>query len=228
MKTLGYTKLLFFLLTLLFFVSSSQGNISQIEVSIQDDHARELLGKRIYKRLKIAKIDEDILTQYFVTIIEKSLRKKHAKYKKAIVTSVLESAEKYDFDPFFILAVISGESSFNPYIVGPVGEIGLMQIRPSTAKWITDKFGMKFSGKRSLRNPAISIKIGAAYLSYLRDKFKEESQLYLAAYNMGPTNVRKAVKKSVRPKDYALHIMKRYIDFYKNISTESVVKVAKI
>ena len=191
------------------------------------EHAKELLGTDIFNRLDIDSLCQKTHQVNIKRTVNKSLRKKYKKYDKVILKTVVRVAKKYNFDPFFLLAVISGESSFNPHIVGTSGEIGLMQIRPTTAAWIAKKFKLKFKGAKSLKNPKINIQIGAAYLAYLRDKFEQESQLYLAAYNMGATNVKRAMRKKIKPRDYARHIMKRYIDFYKNLDRE-VVQVAHL
>lgn len=220
---------LFPIITLLLMSSSSsQARVEAMKVNVSLPHAKELLGKRSLKRLGIDRIGQETMAHNFKMIIKRSLRKKFKKYNHIVASSVLKAAKKHKFDPFFILAVISGESSFDPYRTGTVGEIGLMQLRPSTAKWIAKKFKIKFRGARTLKNPAVNIEIATAYLSYLRSKFKEESQLYLAAYNMGPTNVRKAIRKNIRPKDYPIHIMKRYIDYYKNLARPKAIRVAKI
>lgn len=118
------------------------------------------------------------------------------------------------------MAVISGESSFNPLAKGPVGEIGMMQIRPSTGKWMCGLMKKKWRGDKILRDPVENIKIGVAYLSWLRAKFAGNGQLYLAAYNMGPKSVKNAVSRNVYPKDYPIHVMKRYIAFYKDIGKQ--------
>jgi soluble lytic murein transglycosylase len=112
------------------------------------------------------------------------------------------------------MAVIENESSFNPTIVGSHGEIGLMQITPVTASWISEKYGVTYKGKASLYDPSINIKIGAAYLSFLREKFNFHSKLYLAAYNMGVSNVHRALGRKVTPQEYSNRVMKRYISFY--------------
>lgn len=124
---------------------------------------------------------------------------------------IRQEAIKYNFDPFFLAAIIEGESTFKHNIVGSFGEIGLMQIKPDTAAWINKKYKLGlYRGRNSLFNMETNIRIGSAYLSYLRKKFNHRGQLYIAAYNMGARNVRRALRKQVVPKDYMNHIMKKY------------------
>jgi soluble lytic murein transglycosylase len=122
-----------------------------------------------------------------------------------------------------VLILISGESSFNPTAVGPVGEIGLMQIRMSTGKWLATLFKQPWKGSKTLQDPIANIKLGVAYLSWLRAKFEGHGQLYLAAYNMGPKSVKSAVSRKIYPKDYPLHVMKRYLAFYKDMNKQNVL-----
>ena len=75
----------------------------------------------------------------------------------------------------------------------------------------------RWYGDSTLKDPVQNIRLGSAYLAWLRAKFERSSQLYLAAYNMGPKNVKTALKKNVRPKDYPIHVMKRYLAFYRGV-----------
>jgi hypothetical protein len=51
-------------------------------------------------------------------------------------------------------------------------------------------------------------------MAYLREEFDFQGQLYLAAYNMGSGNVRKALNRNVKPKEYSTRVMHRYLRFY--------------
>ena len=181
------------------------------------EHARELLGRHYKKSAvksgeKISNINSDVYK-----LVEERLPKRHRKESKRIAKAIIEEAQKHEFDPVFLMSVIQGESSFNPDMVGGVGELGLMQIRPSTAKWIAPKFGMKFKQDKTLLDPVTNIQIGAAYLSWLRERFDSHARLYLAAYNMGQRNVDRALDKNIWPKDYPVHVMSRYVEFYSYI-----------
>jgi soluble lytic murein transglycosylase len=184
---------------------------SSAPTDIRVRHARELLGSRKLVR-KIAAL-KDIKNKIRVTVKQR-LPHKYKGLASSITNTIVAEASKHHLDPYFVMAVIAGESSFNPDAVGPVGEVGLMQIRPTTGAWIAKKFKIKWQGNSSLNNPVKNIIIGTAYIAYLREKFARQGQLYIAAYNMGAANVRRALSKNVRPKDYPIHVMKRYIAFY--------------
>lgn len=179
-------------------------------------HARELMGNS-YKKSVVAKYHKKNLSKGIHEIVKARLPKSYKARAYSISKTIIEEATKYSLDPYFVMAVISGESSFNPVAIGPVGEIGMMQIRPSTGKWMAAIVKSKWRGDKTLRDPVANIKLGVAYLSWLRTKFDGHGQLYLAAYNMGPKAVKNAVSRDIYPKDYPIHVMKRYIAFYKEI-----------
>jgi soluble lytic murein transglycosylase len=180
-------------------------------------HSRELLGKS-YKRKIVLPKEEGVLEQKIFATIEKQLPKKYKKQAHEITNAVITEANKHGLDPLFVMAVISGESSFNPEAVGPVGEIGLMQIRPSTGEWIANYASIPWKGEKDLKNPLKNIQLGVTYIGLLRKKFEGHSQLYLAAYNLGPKSVKRALARNVKPKDYPIHVMKRYLAYYKALN----------
>jgi soluble lytic murein transglycosylase len=151
---------------------------------------------------------------HLIPFVMNALPTKFKKDAEAITNQIIKSSLEHKLDPVFLISVIQTESSFNPSAKGTSGEIGLMQLLPKTAAWIAKKNNLKWIGPHQLKDPIKNIQIGATYLSYLRNKFESHARLYISAYNMGPRNVKKALKKSIWPKDYARRIMKNYKEFY--------------
>ncbi len=183
-------------------------------------HAKELLGAKYHRSVvksgeKIADLDE-LLTQW----THRALKGRWKKFAHPVAQTIIQEADKYGFDPIYLMAVIENESSFNPEVIGGVGEIGLMQVTPDTGAWITKMYNLPWKGKKSLKDPSYNIRVGAAYLAYLREEFNFDPQLSLAAFNMGSGNVRKALRKSIRPSIYSSRVMLRYLRFYSEVQKE--------
>jgi soluble lytic murein transglycosylase len=185
-------------------------------------HAKELLGKHYTKSIVRASEGISNIDEFVLVWTTRALKPKFKFRAKQITKAILEESEKYGFDPVLLMAVIENESSFNPEVVGSIGEIGLMQLTPDTAKWIAEKYGLHWGGKTTLKDPVTNIRIGSAYLAYLREKFAFHSQLYLAAYNMGTSSVMRALGKQIWPKDYPTRVMQRYVKFYTRLSEETL------
>lgn len=187
-------------------------------------HAHELLG-RYYKKSSVT-VGESIpkINSAVYHWTKDHLPAKFKSQSSKIAQTIIDESTKQQFDPVFLMSVIEGESSWRPEKVGGVGEIGLMQLRPGTGKWMAQRAGVKWHGRKTLFDPCANIKIGAAYLNYLRDRFDDHARLYLAAYNMGQSNVDSALDRKIWPKDYPIHIMKHYVSFYETLGPASFLK----
>lgn len=106
---------------------------------------------------------------------------------------VLETAQKYQVDPFWVLAVMWTESHFDNLSVSPNSAIGLMQIVPQTGHFITQKVlkkGITYNDvKFYIKEPYINIELGTIYLKKLLERFRNNYRLATVAYNLGPTRV---------------------------------------
>ena len=92
-------------------------------------------------------------------------------------------AKEYGVPTELVYAVMLTESGFDPWAVSPSGACGLMQLMPSTFKWICERLLIEFSPK-DVFDPAVNIRCGVWYLSYLRERFGDWKTV-LAAYNAG-------------------------------------------
>lgn len=89
---------------------------------------------------------------------------------------ILHASQTYQVEAALIKAVIMAESGYNPRAVSHKGAQGLMQLMPSTAKWL---------GVNDSFDPGMNIDGGVRYLRKLLDRFNGDMQLALAAYNAG-------------------------------------------
>ena len=86
------------------------------------------------------------------------------------------AARSASLRPELVRAVIVVESAFNPRAVSKRGAMGLMQLRPSTAR----RYGVS-----NAFDPEQNITAGAHYLRDLLARFGNNLELTLAAYNAG-------------------------------------------
>lgn len=98
---------------------------------------------------------------------------------------ILDASEEYQVSPTLVAAVIYTESRFNHQAISRVGARGLMQIMPATGQGIAKRLGDTSFTTDHLFDPATNIRYGTYYLRYLLDRYDNEIDLALAAYNGG-------------------------------------------
>ncbi len=114
---------------------------------------------------------------------------------------IRQQAREKDLDPSLIAAVIYQESKFRDQ-TSHAGARGLMQITPATAEFIArDSGGTRFS-QEDLATPQINIAYGTYYMRYLMRRYDGNTELALAAYNAGETNVDKWVRAAGGEKQF--------------------------
>lgn len=107
----------------------------------------------------------------------------------AYSASIWENALLHQVEPAVIAAVMATESSGMPRVEGAAGELGLMQIMPSTAESFCNL------QIHELLTPSKNIACGTSYLRGMMDRFGHRwiPPVYvtvgLSAYNCGPGNV---------------------------------------
>ena len=94
-------------------------------------------------------------------------------------------------DPALVAAVAWRESGFDAGATSPRGAKGLMQVLPSTARFIEGQPDPPPGRAVDIRDPEVNISYGSWYLRYLLDRHSGSVPAALAAYNAGPDNFRK-------------------------------------
>ena len=82
--------------------------------------------------------------------------------------------------PELVRAIIQVESAFDPRARSAKGAMGLMQLMPATAADL--QVGNPYDPEQNIRG-------GVAYLRRLLDRYDDDEELALAAYNAGPEAV---------------------------------------
>ena len=125
------------------------------------------------------------------------------KQASLVVETLINASEKHDIDFQLLLAVMAAESNCKHNAVSPRGALGLMQLMPTTAKWL---------GANKPMNIEQNINAAAKYLSYLIKEFDGNFNLAIAAYNAGPNAVKryKAIPPYRETKGYVKKVLLRY------------------
>jgi len=146
---------------------------------------------------------------------------------------IRQQAAEENLDPALIAAVIYEESRFRDQ-TSRAGARGLMQITPATADFIArDSGGVAFT-QADLATPQVNISYGAYYLRYLLDRYDDDPELAVAAYNAGETNVNRWIAQAGGVEDFDPHedipfpettsyvenVIERQAEYRKNYSEE--------
>jgi soluble lytic murein transglycosylase-like protein len=125
--------------------------------------------------------------------------------------TIEQESRQHGYDPMLVMAMIQVESACSPSAQGEKGGIGLVQIKPSTARAVAREAGLPWQGAETLKRPVLNVKLGLLYLAQLEDQFGD---LYLAmvAFNKGPARVGNMSRQRARGARYVKKIMARYED----------------
>ena len=86
----------------------------------------------------------------------------------------------------FLRKIITMESGGNPRAKGLAGEIGLMQIKPSTARFVaSDILRLPKQVVLDLWDPETNLSLGSALLNWLYDRYDGDPMFVIAGYNCG-------------------------------------------
>jgi soluble lytic murein transglycosylase len=118
-----------------------------------------------------------------------------ALYPRHYSEYVSRYAEQYNVPENLIYAVIRTESDFDPNAISSVGAVGLMQMMPSTFRWLSDDMLGEFLEDGMLYDAETNIRYGVYYLRRLYDRY-DSWLTACAAYNAGSGRVDTWLKDS--------------------------------
>jgi hypothetical protein len=117
--------------------------------------------------------------------------------------TIEEAAQTYGVDKSLIKAVIQQESEYNKTAVSNKGAMGLMQLMPQTAEMLG--VDNPFDARQNIFG-------GTRYLKMLMNKYHNDLNLSLAAYNAGPGAVDQY--GDVPPYDETQNYVKKVMQYY--------------
>ncbi|MBA4422212.1 MAG: transglycosylase [Syntrophus sp. (in: bacteria)] len=115
-----------------------------------------------------------------------------------------KQAQIRKLDESWVFGLVRQESRFLAEAKSPVGAAGLMQLLPSTARWVARKIGMKGFHLSRVNRPEVNAALGTFYLRHVLDGFNGNPVLASAAYNAGPGRARRW--RDTRPIEGAIYI----------------------
>ena len=133
-------------------------------------------------------------------------------------------AEQYDVEVELILALVKTESTFNPKAISRNGAVGLLQLMPPTARGLGLKVPSYENVRKPTPNPSIderfhpikNLSAGVKYLHEMLERYDGDYSLSLAAYNVGPGNVRKNGKLSRSAERHVGKVLEGYYQYKSN------------
>ena len=127
-----------------------------------------------------------------------------------INTIIEATATRQGVDPHLIQAITLFESYYLPHAISTTGAMGLMALMPQTASDL--KVNDPFS-------PIDNIEGGVQFVKYLSETFQGDTSLILAAYNAGPSSVKKY--EGIPPYKETMTYVEKVSKIYRFLKQES-------
>ncbi len=120
----------------------------------------------------------------------------HLRFPFPYKQEILSHSKKRGLDPAFVYGLIRQESRFMPRIVSSAKAQGLMQVIPRTARAVARAHGYHKYHVSRLKRVDTNMTIGTTYLANLADNLNAAPAMVAAAYNAGPSRVKKWYRSS--------------------------------
>lgn len=122
------------------------------------------------------------------------------------------AAADHAVHPDLLRAVIVVESGFDAGARSPKGAVGLMQLMPATAKAY---------GAEDLADPRQNVEAGTRFLRDLLDRYQDDLELVLAAYNAGESAVER-YGRQIPPFEETRRYVPKVLNVYRSLQDEAL------
>jgi soluble lytic murein transglycosylase len=126
------------------------------------------------------------------------------RYPTPYKDSLLPIAQQVGLDVNWAYGLIRQESRFIMNAKSNVGASGLMQVMPSTAKYVAKKIGMNGFTVNQLGDTHVNLTLGSNYLNMVLQDLEGSWAMASAAYNAGPSRPKQWREKLQRPVEGAI------------------------
>jgi soluble lytic murein transglycosylase-like protein len=130
-----------------------------------------------------------------------------SQYIKKYDAIIDEASRRFGLEASLVKAVIKAESDFDHQAVSDKGAQGLMQLMPTTAANMEVKDAF---------DPEENIVGGTRYLSQLMERFGNNTELAIAAYNAGPEAVQ--THGGIPPFEETKTFVQRVLRYYQQLT----------
>jgi soluble lytic murein transglycosylase len=103
---------------------------------------------------------------------------------------VQDYASQLDLDEAWVYGLVRQESRFAHTARSTAGASGLMQLMPSTARWVAKRLGLSGHHAKLTATADSNIVLGTYYLRQMMDSLDNQMVLASAGYNAGPRRAR--------------------------------------
>ncbi len=183
----------------IFLLPSGKRIQALIQIGLLQELENEIVKINSVMNKEVAMWSLDIAQYFNLAYTQLKIANKLAQYgvdlpvKYFYPIPLWKPANGFSIEPALIYAFMHQESTFNIYAKSSQGAIGLMQIMPRTAKFISTNKLVQRNNSDILKVPEINLAVGQEYIEYLMkmDLIQNNLIFLTAAYNGGPGNLKK-------------------------------------
>jgi len=152
------------------------------------------------------KVKKQLAVSQIIGYLQDKNMKLEKEELKTISETVYDESMRYNVDYRLVLAIMKVESNFKYDVVSEQGARGLLQVKPSLARYIAEDVGLKWRGAETLDEPETNIKIGIHFFSRLIEDF-QNINMALHAYHVGSTRLREILTEKKKPQRLYLNLV---------------------
>ena len=149
----------------------------------------------------ISRFGQNINSPYISLLAAKKAWQKDVVLWGSLYPTIDKSIIKHA-PPELVMSIIRQESQFNPKAKSGAGAVGMMQLMPSTARYVSKKLRMYYSQRKLQNSPQYNIRLGSFYIYNLIKRYDNSFILAIASYNAGQGNVNKWINRMGDPRKY--------------------------